>query len=185
MRKEERIMANAKTENDNNASNHSCQDFELWKHFSSIGGADKDRMVTIETWLLTFSGAIIGYSGTAVNAKKSIVILAILGIIVSFAAGWVVLLYGAYSNWNWAKADYIARKNKWEDLIPSQSFPSNEAVRPKFLGCLELWIVKKIGKPHDPSARLGSVFRGFIILSVLSLVIHVLLLFSPKILGVD
>ena len=37
------------------------QDIELWKHHASFGGEDKNRMVTIASFLLGFSAAIVGY----------------------------------------------------------------------------------------------------------------------------
>ena len=50
-----------------------CQDnaFEAWKYHASVGGADKDRMIQIATWLLGFSAAIIGFIfKEAVNSNK-------------------------------------------------------------------------------------------------------------------
>ena len=39
------------------------QDLELWKHHASFGGEDKNRMVTVSTWLLGGSAAVFGIFG--------------------------------------------------------------------------------------------------------------------------
>lgn len=77
---------------------------EIWKHFANTGGTDKERMVTIVTWLLLLSVTAIGYGVTEfiefqwpLDVKKSKVgaaaALAILGFFVSFAGILVVLLF--------------------------------------------------------------------------------------------
>jgi hypothetical protein len=38
------------------------QDLELWKHFATFGGADKNTMVTAASWILGFSATIVGFS---------------------------------------------------------------------------------------------------------------------------
>ena len=38
--------------------------FEAWKYYEGVGGADKDRMIQIVTWLLGFSAAIIGFQAS-------------------------------------------------------------------------------------------------------------------------
>ncbi|HWB41310.1 MAG TPA: hypothetical protein VG500_08635 [Gemmatimonadales bacterium] len=38
------------------------QDLELWKHFAGFGGEDKNRMVTIASWLLGFSAALLAFA---------------------------------------------------------------------------------------------------------------------------
>lgn len=84
------------------------EDLEIWKHFASFGGEDKNRMVTIATSLLGGSAVILWYIWTEqVNFDDGNLVLeeagralgvAILGAGVSFLAAYVSLLYGGYSN---------------------------------------------------------------------------------------
>ena len=46
---------------DRNKNSNDAIYFERWKHFDSIAGSDKDRMVTIVNWLLGFAVALLGY----------------------------------------------------------------------------------------------------------------------------
>src|SRR5438128_2068543 len=82
------------------------QDLELWKHFATFGGEDKNIMVAVVSWILGFSATIIGYIVTELleynwawftNPLKTFVI-ALLGGVASYAAGYVALLYGGYAN---------------------------------------------------------------------------------------
>jgi len=36
----------------------------LWQHYEDRGGSDKDRMVTVVTWLLAFAAVILGFIAT-------------------------------------------------------------------------------------------------------------------------
>jgi hypothetical protein len=98
----------------------------IWQHFANVGGADKDRMVTVSTWLLSFSGTIIGYiaiqewGGTESNPLVAI-ILAFLGMLVSSLALAIITIYASYSNWNWGMADAIAKRYGWYDLYPNEA----------------------------------------------------------------
>ena len=106
---------------------------ELWKYFGGIGSADKNTMVTVESLLLGISATIIGYVVTnlgiqwlSVTQPIKGLCLALLGLVISGVASYVALLYGGYSNWNWAKADAIARAQakrhpKWNELLPGNT----------------------------------------------------------------
>jgi hypothetical protein len=109
---------------DSNASQPSATrsealEMELWKHHAAFGGEDKNRMVGIATWLLTFSAGILWYViSQVIGAAKMTDSLAdratmasCLGLVVSFLAGYIALLYGGYANQNWRKADEIAGAN--------------------------------------------------------------------------
>src|SRR3972149_4465382 len=52
---------NAPEDDKSNAPWSEMQALELWKHFGSVGTQDKNTMVTVESLLLGFSAAIIGY----------------------------------------------------------------------------------------------------------------------------
>lgn len=115
-------MADDRNDDTNTAVALEDRLIQLWQHFASVGGNDKDRMVTAATWLLAFSGAIVGYivtKGLSSDHYEASVFLAALGLIVSLLAAFVTLMYGGYANSNWAIADTIAIKRKWYDLIPA------------------------------------------------------------------
>jgi hypothetical protein len=98
----------------------------MWQHFANTGGADKDRMVTVGTWLLGFSGAIAVILTQELGKQEfknpwTITILAVLGGLVSSLAIAIITLYAGYSNWNWGMADAIAKRYEWYDLYPNES----------------------------------------------------------------
>ena len=110
------------------------RDLQVWKHFAGMGGTDKNTMITTVSWLLAFGATAIGYMVTnsqmiaptipRVQQPGRMMVVSLLGIFVSVIAWYLAILYGGYSNRNWAKADEIARKRKWLDLLPDAS-PDN------------------------------------------------------------
>ena len=155
------------------------EDLELWKHHASFGGADKNRMVTISTWLLGGSAAILWNIWTEqIDWEKQIDFyklefenpvralgVALLGIGVSFFAGYISLLYGGYSNRNWEKADEIARHRGWYDLRASnnKNVTRNGILNP---------IAAKLARPCDPKETLAPVFQQFFFASMLLFFVH-------------
>lgn len=152
---------------------------ELWKYFGGTGTADKNTMVTVESLLLGFSAALIGYVVTnllgfnplCVNEPLKGIYVALLGIAISGVSVYVSLLYGGYSNWNWAQADAIARDQatrhpKWAHLLPENA----RAVREKWkqLGKPSLFcaIALGSGKPCDPTKQLAPIFGLYLWLAV-------------------
>lgn len=93
-----------------------------------MGGIDKNTMITTVSWLLAFAATAIGYIVTdthmigptspRVQHPGRMMVISLLGVLVSVVAGYLAILYGGYSNRNWAKADEIARKHNWLDLLP-------------------------------------------------------------------
>ena len=151
------------------------QALEAWKHFASVGGADKNTMVTVASWLLGFSGTILGYVVTNLLKSDSFVLLQPvptfflggLGILTSVAAGLVALLYGGYANWNWARADEIAEARGWHDLLPDG--PKREGRHnPTGLAAL----AKKLAGPKDCAKPLAPVFLVFMLLAAISGMVH-------------
>jgi hypothetical protein len=47
--------------NDTTAWEKEKSQIDVWKYYGSIGGADKDQMIKILTWLLTVSTGIMGF----------------------------------------------------------------------------------------------------------------------------
>jgi len=149
--------------------------FQAWEHFSSTGGIDKNTMVTVVSWLLGFSGAIIGYIVTQkINPDRFVLrqpvatlFLAGLGIVTSFAAGFVALLYGGYANRNWGRAHEIARARGWHDLL-SEKPSSLRHSRPISLAA----IATRLAGPQDCAKKLAPVFLVFMGLAVTSVGFH-------------
>ena len=156
---------------------------ELWKYFGGIGSADKNTMVTVESLLLGISATIIGYVVTNLGFQSLSVTqpikglcLALLGLVISGVASYVALLYGGYSNWNWAKADAIARAQakrhpKWNELLP-KNFQKEPAGKPSFFCAIALYL----GEPSDPTKQLAPIFGLYAGLAVVAAIFHLAIL---------
>jgi hypothetical protein len=138
---------------------------EAWKYCGGIGGSDKDRMIQIVTWLLGFSAAIIAFQAKDELKHTSVTIL---GIVVSIAAAYVALLYGAYAAWNWGIADEIAKPYNWRELRPD-----HDPTRSSKAGW-QRTLIRRLAKPCH--GRIAPVFWAFFGFSLVSAVIHCVLL---------
>jgi hypothetical protein len=172
------------------------QALELWKHFGGVGAADKNTMVMVETLLLTLSSTALGYLVTEIFCFNPFSVIrpyeglgvGLLGFGVSFVAARLAVLYGGYSNWNWAMADLIARKKaiegrrlsgkpkcrtKWETLLPKAAktcitvktdrtvwFPSYHAK------------AMKRAQPCEPTKRLAPIFPAFTTVALVAAFLH-------------
>lgn len=137
---------------------------EVWKYYGGVGGADKDTMIKIVTWLLGFSTVIIGVYSTDGNSFAK-VLLTMVGILVSILAAFTAILYGAYATWNWSIADRIAEAYDWKEQKPDfEPFPKSRSSPPLMLA-----------KPCQN--KIAPVFWVFFYISMVSLGIHFLLLF--------
>jgi hypothetical protein len=139
--------------------------FEAWKHCGAVGGSDKDKMIQIVTWLLGFSAAIIGFQATADLTDPRI---AIFGILISLVAAYVALLYGTYAAWNWALADEIAETYGWRELLPDHE------PRQVSTSGWQRGLVRRLARPCK--GKIAPVFWAFLVFSIGSAVIHLLLL---------
>jgi hypothetical protein len=155
-------------------------DLEIWKHLASSGGTDKNTMITVTMWLLAFSATALGYIGTETinSAAPGFVVdpdrmmaVSLLGLLISLVATYVTLLYGGYSNRNWAKADCIARAHGWRDLLPASS-SEEKASRARTLVRFS-W---DLARPCNPETTLAPVFVAFAGLAALSAVTHFIFL---------
>lgn len=148
--------------------------FDVWKYHASVGGADKDRMVQITTWLLGFSAGILSLHATGkLTAPWAPILLIVLGILVSALAAFVALLYGGYATWRWAIADQIATAEaKIAEAYPwSVLLPTNDPIKhPAGLSELPLWLVK------PRAGKLARIFWFFFGVSMTSAVVHTVLL---------
>jgi hypothetical protein len=144
---------------------------ELWKYFGGVGAADKNTMVTVQSVLLPIQAALVGYvaanlldfqNRTIVDDRKALA-ASVLGFVIAVVAGYVSLLYGGYSNRNWAQADAIAetlaeRRSKWSSLLPRNSGAIADTTpnTSPFAG-----LAWRLGRPCDPIAQLAPIFAVF------------------------
>ncbi|MFM0144933.1 hypothetical protein [Paraburkholderia sp. RL18-085-BIA-A] len=161
------------------------QAMELWKYFGSVGAADKNTMVTVEAFLQGFSATIIGYVVTKLVCFHPLgitepyvgICLALLGFVIACVAGYVSLLYGGYSNWNWAKADAIARSQvsrdpRWKKLLPEHSIEAVDGTRRK--ASVFCAIAVRLGRPCDPVTQLAPIFSLYAWLALFTALFHLL-----------
>jgi hypothetical protein len=142
--------------------------FEVWKHYAATGGADKNWMIQIVTWLLLLSAGIIGFYATDRLREEAEVLVILLGILISLLAAVTALLYGGYAAWNWAIADQIAKNYDWTEQCPDYYPFQSSAVA---------WTAKIpicLAKPCQN--RIAPIFWLFFLGSLASLVAHVYLL---------
>ncbi|MFX0202763.1 MAG: hypothetical protein ACFFCW_42205 [Candidatus Hodarchaeota archaeon] len=151
------------------------EDLELWQHHASFGGEDKNRMVSIATWFLGASAAMLWYIWTSLicpnplGIKEPLITLGVatLGMGVSALAGYISLLYGGYSNQNWEKADQIATSRGWKDLLPLDHEAQGHGLNA---------IAKRLARPCKPQVELAPVFVVFLVLAAFSLAAHLTIL---------
>lgn len=154
---------------------------ELWKHYASWSGEDKNRMITLATSLLGGSSIILWYILTnsidpnqivpVVLKKPGITFwVALLSIFISLLSGYVSLLYGGYSNKNYEKADNIARNRERNDFVfvPTSDNSTTKRSRKKKLYKLAAYFSRSC----TPGEALAPVFQWFFIVSILLSVIH-------------
>jgi hypothetical protein len=143
--------------------------FEVWKYYGGIGGADKDRMIQIVSWLLGFSAAIVGaYASGKLLEPLAKVLLIVVGILISLLAMFVALMYGGYALWNWSIADQIARTYKWTEQKPD--YDPFEGTNISWTATFPLILARPCTNTIAP------VFWAFFGISLGSLIIHVVLL---------
>lgn len=172
----------------------------VWQHFASAGGADKNRMVTVTTWILAFSGVILWHllttllPGWKVERPEIAIIISIVGFVVSILAIVVVMTYAGYANRNWAKADALASLYGWDDLQPHKDGSTDVIIDEKRANAYRSRIVKSAwdaAKPTNPQTKWPPIFWWFFGLSTLSGLVHAIffgisiywLKWSVKILG--
>jgi len=136
---------------------------DVWKYYGSIGGADKDQMIKIVTWLLTISAGIVGFYATKELERDTSATLFVVGALVSLLAAFTALLYGGYAAWNWAVADRIAEKNGWLEQCPD--FRPIEVIGRR-IDRLPLWLAQPC------KDKVAPVFWGFFVASLFSLALH-------------
>lgn len=175
----------------------SSDDLELWKHFASFGGEDKNRMVTIVIWILGVSISIISYTGSHLignissepkcQPKELLVPLTITGVLISLIGAYVSLVYGGYANRNWEKANQIARERGWTDLLTKFDNNKKNNICQDLLDIFNIlfWckrkdklniLAQKLAHPCEPQKRLPFICEVFFLISMFLFILHCLLL---------
>ncbi len=162
---------------------------ELWKYFGGVGAADKNTMVTVETLLLGLSTALIGYVVTkllsfnplSVNESFKGICVALVGTAISVVAGYVSLLYGGYSNWNWAQADAIARDQatrhpRWAEFLPENAKAAREKWKQLGKPSIPCAIALRCGRPCYPTKQLAPIFSLYLGLALGATLFHLSIL---------
>lgn len=162
-------------------------DLELWKHFASMGAIDKNTMLQVDSWLLGLAAAAIWFivtdpemigGGSDLLSRflhpERTMVVSLLGLLVSGAAGGLALLYGGYSNRNWAKADQIARAQRWMGLVPEGAAGT---MAPELGGKPGLWATAawRWAQPCYPQTCLAPIFKAYAGLGLLSALAHAVL----------
>jgi hypothetical protein len=171
----------ASVNNHNTQPSTDAPALELWRHFADVGRADKNTMVTVTSWLLTFSATIIGYIVTqlvkfnsfAFTEPPKVFGLALLGSAISFVAMYVALLYGGYAKKNWAKADEIALATGRSDLVPDYSNLGRKESESVKLSVVPA-IAEKLAEPCDPRKTMAPVFLLFAGLALSVFIAHLI-----------
>jgi hypothetical protein len=128
-------------------------------------------MVSLSTWLLSFSAATIWYEAIRLIGDDELTgdhalrvrMVSGLGLAVSLTAGYGSLMFAGYSNQNWRKADEIAELNRWFDLLPSKDMRRGWKLSD---------VAERLARPCDPFTQLALVFWVFLLLSASAMAAH-------------
>ncbi len=161
--------------NNNSKYNLSKDYFDLWKHCENTGGRDKDRMVTIVTWLLAFAVAILGYiitEGIKFNSLKSeqcvlVILLTTIGLGICLISLYFVYAYGSYANFYWFVADYLKKYQIGELSEIHNKTMFRKAIEENSAGCdrlsfdqrIILCLTKKEKEDFESTKGLIGIFR--------------------------
>jgi hypothetical protein len=107
---------------------------------------------------------------------------ALLGIMIAWVAFYVALLYGGYSNRNWAKAAAIAREqakgkscSKWNEL-QHDYVEAADQTRAAGKSSYFYGRAKHYARPCDPNTELPPIFQVYTWLAIGAGVIHFLII---------
>ncbi len=139
----------------------------MWQHYQSRGGSDKDRMVTVVTWLLAFAAGILGFIATEydfVQGKFTVKGLAVAGSVIGLCicslSTYLVTAFADYATHNFERAQIIEK-----------SFADLAEVADHGLESRKGWIFKSVGVLFDVflwCSLLGIFIFTLIILGTLT-----------------
>ena len=148
-----------------------AQALELWKYFGEMGAKDKNTMVSVQSMLMPVQAAIVGYVALGLDKSDPRVALAAgLGLLISIVAAYVSLLYGGYSNRNWAYADNIAERMasaypKFHELVDDNVQGVNR-LAPKPGARHSLILGWRLARPCDPLSEMPRIFSLYAFLAI-------------------
>jgi len=135
-------------------------------------------MITTVIWLLGFGISAVAYAITRLIRSErppfieypgQTVMISVAGIALSALAAYVALLYAGYASRNWAKADAIAIKNGWNDLLPNSGGPVGNNVSSL------MKIAWRLGRGVDHQREIPPVFRVFFFGAIAALTVNLVL----------
>jgi len=147
-------------------SNSNCTYFERWKHFESVGGADKERMVTLATWLLAFATAILAflaaknfdYGKFCFMREPEALVFSLAGIFICINALYLISAFGSYANLNWFIANSYAKKvDGLKNLIEQKIQYQRSGISSRYYN-----FVAGLSCRHDPEKGLAPIFIWFL-----------------------
>lgn len=151
------------------------QDLELWKYFSDDAAKVKDKLWTISSWLFTVLGAVLGFSvkffdieNLSFTQPVAIIIIAIIGIVMSIYAYWMITSYGRHIQITWNRTDYLRNKIEGLDDVWKSGYVNTTQKKKK-----------KKSKPSDiPSfaQRFRQLATGFIVVFTLLFIVAFIML---------
>ena len=155
--------------------------FLIWNNFAAAGSADKDKMVTIASWILGLSVAADGYLMSKwahmFHGAIEFFVIPLVVMLACLVTLFVVFVYAGYSNRNWAKANELARCAGVEVLLLDNEAPELKDDSLRFLTRLALRMSKRLSKPYDARTGMAPVFWLFLVLAI-ALFVTNLFLFS-------
>ena len=114
---------------------------EIWRYFREKGDADKGRMVTIATWLLSLAIAILAYLAKnhyvfdplpfCVKKPYSATIFAVFGIVISIYTLFIVIHLRRQTYKNWLRAELMFNKLQDTSILRQAMDRLVENLKPK------------------------------------------------------
>jgi hypothetical protein len=86
---------------------------ELWKYFEAKGDTDKERMITIVSWLLGFAVAVLGLSVTELWCDSGWLRFLALdagALLICVYSLWLIVDFGDHARRNWLRAEECLSK---------------------------------------------------------------------------
>ena len=177
---------------DSNKNSNEAIYFERWKHFDSIAGSDKDRMVTIVNWLLAFAVAILAYIAKetfnwkefCLTSPEEALFFSIAGICICVNAFYLVSAFGAYANNNWYIAGEYA--NRIPYLIDYKTLKKRleEKIEYSIDSYYYHWVAE-LSCRHDPTKGLAPIFLWYRNISLFFLVLFAVVFLWALIQSID
>lgn len=151
--------------------------YELWRFFEDRGGLDKERMITMVTWLLAFAAVVLGYiatnpivfSGPRACAEQPVqlAIFSAIGVAICLFTTKLINEFATHARSNFIKTDYCkARIFNLDETLKSEFQDDDFDKHGKIRQDVALRVKLR---------RVGSVFRNFLMITAVVFLIFVVL----------